>query len=364
MPRSVPQRTGIASQTAQILTAPGRFVPTAFELLSAEGSPPSVDWQSAIKRAIRSSSRLREILGLQPAPCELQAEGSFPTFVPWEFLRRMRKGDPDDPLLRQVLPQREEDERPAGFTSDPVDDLGSLAAGGLLHKYHGRALVITTGACGVHCRYCFRRDFPYTEVGSRWQNWRPTIDYLRGRDEIDEVLLSGGDPLTLTDGTLSELVSAIESIPHVRRLRIHTRMPIVIPQRVTEPLLTRLRSSRLAVWLVVHANHPNELDADVIERLARVVDYGIPVLNQSVLLRGVNDDAATLIELCRRLVDHRVQPYYLHQLDRVQGASHFEVPVSEGGLLMDQLRAALPGYAVPNYVVEQAGRPSKTPLSG
>lgn len=223
--------------------------------------------------------------------------------------------------------------------------------------------MIATAACGVHCRYCFRREFPYSSAGTRAHDWRPSIQYLRDHDEIDEVLLSGGDPLTIVDQKLGELLDAIESIPHVRRLRIHTRMPIVIPQRITSELVDRLSSSRLAVWFVVHANHSNELDAHVLDRLGVVVDAGIPVLNQAVLLRGVNDDAAVLAELCRRLVDHRIQPYYLHQLDRVRGASHFEVPIHEGKRLMRQLRASLPGYAVPTYVVEQAGQMSKTPLS-
>jgi EF-P beta-lysylation protein EpmB len=232
-----------------------------------------------------------------------------------------------------------------------------------LQKYQGRALVITTGACGVHCRYCFRRQFPYASAGSRADHWRPSIDHLRRNVELDEVLLSGGDPLTLTDAKLDELIGMIETIPHVRRLRLHTRMPIVIPQRVTSALCRRLARSRLAVWMVVHANHPNELDASVLDRVGRMIDSGIPVLNQAVLLRGVNDDATTLIQLCRKLVDHRIQPYYLHQLDRVQGAWHFEVPVAEGQRLMRVLRESLPGYAVPNYVVEQAGSKSKTPLA-
>jgi EF-P beta-lysylation protein EpmB len=325
-----------------------------------------VDWQTAMKRAIRCSIQLRKALGLgldngQPRG-NSQAEQSFPTFVPWEYLSRIRSGDPSDPLLRQVLPIDQEDVRVQGYDSDPVGDMQSLVAPGILHKYQGRALMITTGACGVHCRYCFRREFPYSDSGSIAHAWEPSLEYLRRQRDVHEVLLSGGDPLTLADAKLEGLIAGIESIPHIRRLRIHSRMPIVIPQRITNELVSRLRSSRLAVWMVIHANHPNELDESVYRRLALLVDSGIPVLNQSVLLRGVNDDAQVLADLCLKLIDHRVQPYYLHQLDRVQGAAHFEVPVSAGRRLMKELRKMLPGYAVPTYVSEQSGQPSKTPL--
>jgi EF-P beta-lysylation protein EpmB len=358
-------------EPGEILARTAEFVPTGFDAWRAESSPANadsqsgVDWQTAMKRAIRSAAQLRRILGLPPKSDDRKTEGelNFPTFVPWEFLSRIRPGDPEDPLLRQVLPSPAEEVEQTGFTSDPVGELNALATGGLLHKYQGRALVIASGACGVHCRYCFRREFPYAAAGSRAEDWRPSIEYIRNHPEITEVLLSGGDPLTIVDQKLDELITAIESIPHVRRLRIHTRMPIVIPQRVTAALTARFASSRLAVWFVVHANHPNELDQNVINRLAMLIDSGIPVLNQAVLLRGVNDDAATLIELCRRLVDHRIGPYYLHQLDRVRGAAHFEVPVATGKRLMKKLRESLPGYAVPTYVVEEAGKTSKTPVT-
>ena len=367
LPTTAAMPNGSTNQSAEILATTSDFVPTAFDAPGEDLYQRDVDWQTAMNKAVRSASQLRRILGLDSdddPPLDVQGERSFPTFVPWEFIRRIRPADPDDPLLRQVLPAAEEDVAEDGFSTDPVGDLHSLVAGGLLHKYHGRALVITSGACGVHCRYCFRREFPYSTAGSRSENWRPSIEYLRDHDDVEEVLLSGGDPLTVTDEKLDRLLQAIETIPHVRRLRIHTRMPIVIPQRITSALVSRLRSSRLAVWLVVHANHPNELDRCVLDRLGMLIDAGIPVLNQSVLLRGVNDDAETLIELCRKLVDHRISPYYLHQLDRVRGASHFEVPIAEGRQLMKQLHASLPGYAVPTYVVEEAGKESKTPLEG
>lgn len=323
------------------------------------------DWQTAMKRAVRSTSELRQRLGIADptgGDAAVCAEQSFATFVPLEFLSKIRPGDQRDPLLLQVLATPAESTAQAGFVSDPVGDLASLAEHGVLHKYDGRALVVTTGACAVHCRYCFRREFPYHDAGARPGDWDRAIAYLASDTSIEEVLLSGGDPLTLVDESLEHLIEQLESLSHVRRLRIHTRMPIVIPQRLTDRLLGRLRSSRLACWLVVHANHPRELCSSVLERLESAIDHGLPVLNQSVLLRDVNDNIETLVELSRVLINHRIQPYYLHQLDRVRGAAHFEVPVERGRELVAAMRRQLPGYAVPMYVAEYAGRASKTPL--
>ncbi|WP_246146753.1 EF-P beta-lysylation protein EpmB [Rubripirellula lacrimiformis] len=356
---------GSTNQVGEILTGTTDLVPVPSQSPQNPENPGvcgEVSWQTAMKRAIRRSNQLRAAVGL-PVTAEPHAEADFPTFAPLEYVRRMIPGDPHDPLLRQVLPIAAEDQTDQpGFSSDPVGDMGALVAGGLLHKYHGRALVVTTGACGVHCRYCFRREFPYSESGSQNQDYAPAIEYLSRKTDIDEVILSGGDPLTLVDDKIDRLLSQLEAIPHLRRLRIHSRMPIVIPQRITELLVRRLRQSRLATWMVVHANHPAELDHHVIDACGRLVDAGIPVLNQAVLLRGVNDDADTLESLCRRLVDHRIQPYYLHQLDRVTGAAHFEVSEAEGQSLVDTLRTRLPGYAVPTYVIEQSGQASKTPI--
>ncbi len=374
-------RDDASIQTSRILAARADFVPPrsdAEKTVSAEvesavlaaSSPCStqvapVDWQTAMKRAIRSTSELRRRLDLAttPAPetAPLAAE-SFPTFVPLEFLSKIQPGDEQDPLLLQVLASPRESIEQAGFVADPVGDLVSLADHGVLHKYDGRALIVTTGACAVHCRYCFRREFPYQDAGARPSDWHHAIEYIAAHPEIEEVLLSGGDPLTLVDASLFRLIEQLESLSHVRRLRIHTRMPIVIPQRLTDTLVKRLHESRLACWLVVHANHPRELCDAVLERLEFAVDHGIPVLNQSVLLRDVNDDVETLVELSRVLINHRLQPYYLHQLDRVRGAAHFEVPIERGRELVAAMRARLPGYAVPMYVAEYAGHSSKTPL--
>ena len=327
-------------------------------------SPPSepVDWQLAMKRAIRSQAELRRFLGIPEDRRADQAEG-FPTFVPLELASRIRPGDPEDPILRQVLAQAEELVEVPGYGADPVGDLDAQVAGGLLHKYPGRVLIVTHGACAVHCRYCFRREFPYSQQGSRRQSWQPALDYIRSRDDIEEVLLSGGDPLTLTDDVVGGLVGQIESIAHVRRLRIHTRLPIAIPQRITTELVSRLSQSKLAVWFVIHANHAREIDAWVADSLDRLRRGGVSLLNQSVLLAGVNDSVDALVELSNRLVNLGVQPYYLHQLDRVRGASHFWVDPQRGRQMIAQMRDRLPGYAVPKFVVERAGEKSKTPIA-
>jgi EF-P beta-lysylation protein EpmB len=292
-----------------------------------------------------------------------RAARDFPLFAPRPYVGRMHIGDPSDPLLRQVLPIEPEVTAVQGFTTDPVGDGKAQKRPGLLQKYKGRALLVTTGACAIHCRYCFRRHFPYSEGPRSIDDWQPAIDRIAADPTIDEVLLSGGDPLTLLDEQLAELARRLAASPHLRRLRVHTRLPIAIPQRVTDELIGWLCGTRLAPIMVVHANHAQEIDAATAAALGKLVDAGVPVLNQSVLLRGVNDSAAALIGLSLRLVDLRVMPYYLHQLDRVQGASHFEVPVSRGVELIDQMRRALPGYAVPRYVQEVAGELHKRVLA-
>lgn len=325
----------------------------------ASATPPA--WRQALRTAVRDPVELCRRLQL-PAEIEsaaIRASRDFPVFAPLDYIARMQPGDPRDPLLRQVLPLDEELVPVQGFTADPVGDLAAQGDGGVLHKYHGRALMITTGVCAVHCRFCFRRQYPYEDnpgIGDRWQ---AAVSQVAGDLSLEEVILSGGDPLTMSDGPLAELAGRLAAISHVRRLRVHTRLPIVIPQRVTGELLGWLRGTRLVPLLVVHANHPRELDANVEAALGRLVDAGIQVLNQAVLLRGVNDDADTLVELSRRLLDCRVLPYYLHQLDRVTGAAHFEVPAEVGRALIEELTARLPGYAVPKYVREIPGAPAK-----
>ena len=275
----------------------------------------------------------------------------------------MRRGDSADPLLRQVLPLEAEAEAGAGFSQDPVGDRQASLSPGLLHKYEGRVLMVTTGACAVHCRYCFRRHFPYHETPRTPADWALALRQIAADSTIGEVILSGGDPLTLVDATLAELAERIAAIAHVRRLRVHTRLPVMIPERVTPELLQWLTGTRLAPVMVIHANHAAELQGSAAAAVRRIVSAGVPTLNQAVLLRGVNDSVEALAELSERLVDLGVMPYYLHQLDRVAGAAHLEVPVAEGLRIVEQLRQRLPGYAVPRYVREVAGQPYKTPLT-
>jgi EF-P beta-lysylation protein EpmB len=275
----------------------------------------------------------------------------------------MRPGDPHDPLLRQVLPLAEELDEAPGFSADPVGDENAVIQPGLLQKYSGRVLLISSGVCAIHCRYCFRRAYPYFEGPKSLSQWDSVIERIGADPSIEEVLLSGGDPLTLVDQVLAELVNRLERIAHLRRLRIHTRLPVVIPERVNDELLEWLGNTRLAPIVVIHINHPAEIDGAVEAAISRLFSRGILVLNQSVLLKGVNDDPAVLRDLCCRLIDLRVLPYYLHQLDRVRGAAHFEVPVSRGRELIAQLREVLPGYAVPRYVQEVPGGTSKHVLA-
>jgi L-lysine 2,3-aminomutase len=327
--------------------------------------PANRNWRDELRQAVREPARLLAALDLgahliEPAR---QAAASFPLFAPWPYINRMTKGDPADPLLRQVLPLGAELDAADGFTVDPVGDTAAVLRPGLLHKYSGRALVITTGACAVHCRYCFRRHYPYSDSPRTPDDWQPAIDQIAADATIEEVILSGGDPLTLVDAHLAELARRISQVGHIRRLRIHTRLPIVIPQRVTVELIEWLSGTRLTPIMVVHANHPQEIDEATEAALSQLVDAGIPVLNQAVLLRGVNDNAGALIDLSRRLIDLRVLPYYLHQLDRVAGAAHFDVPISQGLVLVEAMRQALPGYAVPRYVEEIAGDASKRVLA-
>ncbi len=318
-------------------------------------------WQEAVKDAVRDPQELCRLVGLPPryASDAAPAAGEFPVFAPRGYIARMRPGDPYDPLLRQVLPLEDELAEAPGFGPDPVGDRAATRSPGLLHKYHSRILMVTTGACAVHCRYCFRRHFPYEEGPKSPDAWELALETIAGDDSLREVILSGGDPLMLVDGHLRELAYRLAGIEHLRRLRIHTRLPLMIPERVNAELLDWLTGTRLTPIVVIHANHAQELSGSVVAALARLSDAGVPLLNQTVLLRGINDDVVALAELCERLVDLRVMPYYLHQLDRVAGAAHFEVDEARGLKLIGQLRGRLPGYAVPRYVRETAGDDSK-----
>ena len=322
------------------------------------------DWHRSLADAVRDPDQLVNLLALPEkyrAPARVAAE-LFPLLVTQSFLSRIERGNPRDPLLLQVLPLAAEMAKSPGDVNDALAEAESHLAPGLLQKYAGRALMIATGACAVHCRYCFRRHYPYGEEPRRLEEWEPAFEAIASDASLREILLSGGDPLMLTDQRLARLIARLDGISHLRRLRIHSRLPIVLPDRITLELINLLKECRLTPIMVVHANHPREIAADCAEALRTLVNSGITVLNQAVLLRSVNDSVEVLAGLCERLVNLGVIPYYLHQLDRVAGTAHFEVPEVEGAVLIEELRRCLPGYAVPKYVREVPSAAYKTPL--
>lgn len=326
-------------------------------------SPPAIDWRQLWRDAVSDPHELLALLGLQHLIDQLPAaDAGFQLRVPRGFVARMRHGDASDPLLLQVLPQLAELDQAPGFVADAVGDMGSRAAQGVLHKYEGRALLVASGSCAINCRYCFRRHFPYGEEMAAAGQWRQALEHLRQDHSLNEVILSGGDPLALSNSKLDELTRGLSRLSHVTRLRIHTRLPVVLPERIDAPLLAWFKALPLQKVLVLHANHANELDASVGAACARLREAGVTLLNQSVLLRGINDNADDLQNLSEGLFAIGVLPYYLHQLDRVQGAAHFEVDDAMALALMDRLRGKLPGYLVPKLVREVAGDPSKRPL--
>jgi EF-P beta-lysylation protein EpmB len=322
-------------------------------------------WQAELRGAVRDARTLCSALNLpiESVDSAAAAASDFPVFVPPSYLARIERGNPTDPLLLQVWPAAAEATAAAGFVDDPVDDAAFAVTPGVLHKYAGRALLVVTGACAVHCRYCFRRHFPYEETPPSEAVWTVALDALQRDSSIQEVILSGGDPLTVTDARLAWLAEHIAALPHVERLRLHTRLPIMIPSRVTDGLVAWLTGTRLTPVTVIHANHARELDEEVAAGLLRLRAAGVLLFNQAVLLRHVNDTVEDQAELCRRLIDMGVAPYYLHQLDRVRGAVHFEVPIERGCQIIAELRRRLPGYAVPQYVQEQPGAPHKVVLA-
>ncbi len=329
----------------------------------ATAQPPRSDWRQAWREAISDPRELLALLGLDRLAADLPAAAfGFPLRVPRGFVARMRHGDPRDPLLLQVLPQLAEQTAYPGYTTDAVGDGAAQAAHGVLHKYAGRALLIASGSCAVHCRYCFRRHFPYAETTAAAGRWQQAATYVRAHADVQELILSGGDPLSLATSKLAELVTALADVPHLQRLRIHTRLPVVLPERVDDELLDWIGALPWPVAVVLHVNHAAELDSAVAAACARLRAAGALLLNQSVLLRDINDDIETLAALSERLFACGVLPYYLHQLDRVHGAAHFEVDDARARALHATLRARLPGYLLPRLVREEPGKPSKTPL--
>ncbi|MEO8018878.1 MAG: EF-P beta-lysylation protein EpmB [Pseudomonadota bacterium] len=316
--------------------------------------------------AITQPEVLLAALGLDPGLLAgaRAANESFALRVTPSFLSRMRPGDVNDPLLRQVLPLGDELIDAPGYEADPLEEHAALRAPGLLQKYAGRALLITTQACAIHCRYCFRREFPYAEQGAAEEGgtrFSAALSQVAADTSIEEVILSGGDPLSLSDARLTRITDALAAMPHIQRIRVHTRQPVVLPSRVDDGLLNWLHGIELPTVFVLHINHANEIDGDVRSACARLREAGITLLNQSVLLRGVNDDADTLAQLSRALMDAGVLPYYLHLPDRVRGTAHFDVAETEAQRLVGELSARLSGYLVPRLVREVPGAPFKVP---
>lgn len=325
-----------------------------------------ISWQNQLSQAITQPKALLEALDIPLSFLDGAQQGAdaFAIRVPKAFIKRIQKGNIHDPLLRQILPLADEMALPPkGYSLDPLEESNTNTTSGIIHKYSGRVLLITNGTCAVNCRYCFRRHFPYEDNRLNTEQWDVALDYIRERNDINEVILSGGDPLSNNDQRLFSLIAAIEAIPHITRLRIHTRLPIVIPDRITPALVNRLKLSRLAIVTVIHANHANEIDGDVAQSLGRLHAAGIHLLNQSVLLKGVNDTAGSLIALSERLFTCHVIPYYLHLLDPVIGAHHFDVDERTAQSLIAEILKKLPGFLVPKLVREVAGEESKSPIA-
>jgi len=322
-------------------------------------------WQQQYKESIIDIEVLCNALELQAKQLDfsIKANQQFPLRAPWSYVQRMQKADAKDPLLLQVLPLALEDKQTIGFQSDPVGDLASSVSPGLLQKYHGRVLLLATSRCAIHCRYCFRRHFPYASQNPRFDAWQSAIEQIAKDPSIQEVILSGGDPLVIEDDELAKLVSQLECIPHVKRLRLHTRLPVVIPARITKKLLDWISNTSLKTIMVLHINHPNEINKELRHSLQLLVKNGCLLLNQSVLMKNINDKAETLIQLSEALFANEILPYYLHLLDKVQGAAHFEVSEPDAVSLMHDVAASLPGYLVPRLTREEHGENSKTWLA-
>lgn len=321
----------------------------------------SKSWQQQLRAAFKTIDDLCRYLQLSPLdlPVSLEAAENFPLKVPLSFAASMEKGNPHDPLLRQVLPINDEMSIYQGFSNDPVGDLQSASSAGVLHKYHGRVLLINTGSCAINCRYCFRKNFPYSELQLNKQKENTAIQYIRNNVDISEVILSGGDPLLLTDDRLRELIEQLGRIEHVKRIRIHSRLPVVLPARITAELIETLACSPVQMVLVIHCNHANEINERVVAGLKSLKNSGITLFNQSVLLKGVNDNAEVLCTLSEKLFAQGVIPYYLHLLDKATGSGHFEIPEAEALELIRRVQSALPGYLVPKLVRERAGALAK-----
>ncbi|MDD7804191.1 MAG: EF-P beta-lysylation protein EpmB [Endozoicomonas sp. (ex Botrylloides leachii)] len=327
----------------------------------SELSVHTYNWQEALSNTISNPAELLDLLQLEHSllPDAIKANELFTLRVPRDFVAKMEKGNPKDPLLLQVLPLGKEFIESPAYSLDPLNESNQTPYKGVIHKYYGRLLLITTGACAINCRFCFRRHFPYQDNQLNTKQWDNALSYIASNNTIKEVILSGGDPLVSNDKRLARLVEALEHIPHVDTLRIHTRLPLMIPQRITETMLQWFTNSRLKPVMVIHCNHPNEVDLAVEKALLKLHKAGAVLLNQAVLLKGVNDSAKTLTELSQKLFQSSVMPYYLHTLDRVKGAAHFAVEDNTAAQLIREMMKINPGYLVPKLVREVAGTENK-----
>jgi EF-P beta-lysylation protein EpmB len=321
-------------------------------------------WQQSLQNVVRDVHELCQLVEINPnqLPISELAQQQFSFKVPRSFVARMEKGNPTDPLLLQVLPQIAETVEQLGFVQDPLAERNSNPVPGLIHKYHGRVLLIISGGCAINCRYCFRRHFPYKENNPSREQWQQAINYIAADTSITEVIFSGGDPLVATDKQLEELIQQLAQISHLKRLRIHTRLPIVIPSRITERFIDCLTQTRLEPVIVLHSNHARELSDEVALAMQALRQKGIVLLNQSVLLAGINDTLDAQKALSERLFSVGILPYYLHVLDKIDGGAHFDSSETSALSLIESLRHCLPGYLVPKLVREEADMKSKTPL--
>ncbi len=321
-------------------------------------------WQKELANVVTDPNLLLEMLNISPDEYlqHFNARQLFPVRVPRPFIKRMAQGDFNDPLLKQVMPLSDEFITTPGYLSDPLEEHNTVAEG-LLHKYKHRVLLIVKAGCAINCRYCFRRHFPYQDNSPNKARWQSALNYIKNHAEVNEVIFSGGDPLMASDEHLIWLIEQIEVISHVKRLRIHTRLPVVIPQRITQKLITKLSISRLKPTFVFHVNHANEINDNFDKALEPIRAARIAMFNQSTLLKGVNDNAQTLAQLSEGLFDCGIQPYYLHMFDAVQAAAHFDVGNKKAIEIMQELMAILPGFLVPKLVREIAGEANKTPIN-
>ena len=355
------------TENNSILPALEKSGPNQPPAASRAGEIPPGNWQQELAGARISVQALLAALQIpadqyQPMLLASDQTSNFPLRVTQSFIRRMQSGNINDPLLRQVLPIQDELVEHPSFSADPLEEARFNPAPGIIHKYAKRALLIVTQACAIHCRYCFRKQFPYDENRPGLHGWEQSLAHLRQDTSINEVIYSGGDPLAASDDFLKQLTHSIANIDHIKRLRLHTRLPVVLPSRIDNALLDWLQRWPRQTVMVIHCNHPNELNDEVGEALAKLAGVGVTLLNQAVLLRGVNDTAAIQVELCEKLFDYGVTPYYLHMLDKVSGTRHFEVSRAAAIALAAAMRGQLPGFLLPRLVEEIPGADSKTPV--